>query len=330
MVRIQMLLLAATLALLAIVSMQTVSAGSMPVNDSQEANVDVNIARRTWINIDPSDMFWDGVEPGTAGDSTEETHGYYAIQIENIGSINITYIWFNATYERVRPFVTGAPLAYDAGNFVAIAREGSEQFQFPNRVDFNESRSLVYLRDPAGNLPPDAGVYHYGRFRNTSKEYFWFVDKVGSAPTDYCNETGTAFYLGDAPHSRDTSGSVDFSGCSGNLVSTPGTAVDSCRLGTLGNDPDNKGWGWADVRVGDENYTVAVNYQCNVTMWSRWNIDAPGGRLGRGTDTFWNGTLHRNFTPGNSTIAEIKVHVPYGVASGNVTTGLLRVLANDM
>ena len=75
--------------------------------------------------------------------------------------------------------------------------------------------------DPGGNRPPDAGTYHYGRFRNASSEWFWFVDKTGSGDTDECNETGTTFYIGDNAHTRTSTGSVDFSACAGALSSFP-------------------------------------------------------------------------------------------------------------
>lgn len=311
------------------VSLASVSAG-IPYNDSQTSTVVVNIADQTYINIDPSDFYWTGVAPGDVGDGTTEVHGYTAIQVENIGSNNISNIWFNATYPSIRPFATGSHAYYDSGNFVVIGREGEDKYYFPNRVDYNESRSLVYLKDPGGNRPPDAGSYHYGRFRNTTKEYFWFVDKTGSAPADYCNETGTTFYLGDAPHTQGDSGSIDFSSCSGNLVSEPGTNVDSCRVGTLTNVELGSPWAWADVRVGTENYTVAVNYACDKTMWIRWNMDAPGARGSKNAEMFWNSSVNGALVPGNSTVANMRVYIPYGVHMGNISSGTITVLANDI
>ena len=302
------------------------SANALPeVNDSQNSTIQVTIAPQTYINLDPALLNWVGVNPGDEGNSTHEQNGYSGIQIENIGSKNITYIWLNATYPSNRPQATGTAALYDTGNFVAIAKEGG-RFYFPNRVDYNETRSLIYLKDPGGARPPDAGTYHYGRFRNASKEWFWFVDSTGSGEGDECNETGTTFYIGDDAHTRTSTGSVDFSACAGALTGAP---AGNCRSGTLTNDADNTQWGYADVNVGGAHYTVAVNYACNMTMWNHWNMDGPGAEKGSYAEMFWNGSSNGNFTPGNSTVAEIKVFVPYGTYEGNIASGQLTVIVSD-
>ncbi|MBN2517273.1 MAG: hypothetical protein JXB14_00350 [Candidatus Altiarchaeota archaeon] len=302
------------------------SANAFPwTNDSQNSTIIVRIQQQTYVNLDPAVLNWVGVNPGSEGNSTHENNGYTAIQIENIGSRNITYIWLNTTYPRIRPEARGTADFYDTGNFVAIARE-NDRYYFPNRVDYNETRSLVYLKDPAGSRPPNAGNYHYGRFRNGSSEWFWFVDKTGSGPGDDCSETGTNFYIGDVAHTRTSTGSADFSSCDAGLTNAPAA---NCRSGTLTNDPDYPDWAYADVNVGGALYTVAVNSACNMTMWNHWNKDGPGGHFGSYSEMFWNGTTNGNFTPGNSTVANIKVFIPYGTYEGNIASGQLMVIVSD-
>lgn len=327
MVAMRRLILVTAVALLGFFSMQSANA-SVEYNDSSSANISVQIATQVWINIDPATLSWTGVNPGGIGDNTTEANGYHGIQIENIGSRNISLIWLNATYPSSRPFVSGHAANYDAGNFVAVAREG-EEFFFPNRCEYNESRSLIYLRGPSGRMPPDTGRVSYGRFRNTSWEYFWMVDFTSGANPIQC-DAGDTLYLGDDAHTRTYQGSTQFDSCSGTLVTGPdNNGAAECRFGTLATDPEYGTWIYADVLIGNENYTFAINADCNKTFWTKWNIDGPGGRVGRNVNAFWNSSMHGVLTPGNSTVAEIKVYVPYGVAEGQVTQGYLTVLVRD-
>lgn len=328
MVAMRRIVLVTALALLGFASMQTANA-NIGYNDSDVANISVNISTQVWINIDPAALSWLGVDPGGVGDNTTEENGYHGIQIENIGSRNITLIWLNNTYPRSSPFATGSAFMYDAGNFVAVGREFEELF-FPNRCEYNETRSLIYIRAPNGQMPPNLGQYMYGRFRNTSREYFWMVDFSGGLDPNAC-DGGDTFYLGDDAHTRTGSGSTQFDNCGGNLVTGPvNNDPYECRLGVLADDPEHTGWAYADVLIGtDENYTIAINQYCNRTFWTKWNLDGPGGRAGMNVQAFWNASMHGNFTPGNSTVANIKVYVPYGVAEGQVTQGYLTVLARE-
>jgi len=309
----------AVLVALLVMAAQTVSA--LQVDDNESATLDITIAAQTWVNIDPEALSWTGVNPGDVGGSTEEANNYYAIQIENIGSNNISHVWFNASNPTTRPFATGSPTNYNAGNFVVLSNEtGPENYYFINRLEFNESKTLVYLTDPGGTMPPDSSTYYYGRIRNASKEWFWFVQPTG-VPSE-CNGTGVNFWIGGTPHTREATGSVDFSSCGGTLDS-PGSG---CGTGTLTKDDDANNWAYADISLGGQKYTIAVYRTCEKVMVSHWNKDAPGAdETGTNAAYFYEGTL----TPGNSVAARIKVFVPYGVAVGSVTQGTINVVVND-
>jgi len=285
----------------------------MAVNVTDTITIDIEVSELTMIDINPTSLTWsdtEAVPPG--GEGVEK-----AIQIENIGSTNITYIWFNNTYPSSRPFGTGANASYNAGNFIAIRRnETGKKHYFPNRVDYNESNILIYLTVPSG--------YKYGRFRNTSYEYFWAVTEGASG-----NCTDGTFKIGKVAHTQTQTGSTDLTTCDNGLTAT---GTNPCREGTLtpATEPEYAGmWGWADLYVGPDsdyvNYTVAVNAYCNMTMFYMWNKDAPGGQASSHAQYFTTSTL----TPGDSIIANVKAWVPYGVAYGYATQGTLTVIASS-
>ena len=280
--------------------------------------VSVTVSSVTWVNIDPETFSWT-VNPGSEGGPAQEGSGYGYIQIENIGSRNITKIWFNNSFESSRPFGTGSNASYDSGNYVVIGNETDTPtgaFFFPNRVEFNESRSIVYLKDVDGNMPPSSHWW-YGRFRNASFEYFWMMKNNTEG---LCNYTGN-FYIGKVPHTRTQTGSVDFSNA-GNRDTVSLTAI--------------AGTGWAVGSIPGTNanggYCVAMKYTCDQVFFYKWNVDMPGAFAQCTTATYFlnaTSTSAGALVPGESIVARIRVRVPYGVYEGISKQGLLQVLASD-
>ena len=287
------------------------------VNVTDIATIDVNVSTLTMIDMNPAEFSWVQVDPGT-------NTTWKQLQIENIGSTNYTKTWFNVTQPASRPFGTGDPSSYVASNFLWIAREGQDgdaNYFAVDRKEFNETRSLIYLTDPDGNIPPDHSTWNYGRFRNTSFEYFWFYNKTDG------DCTSANFYVGDDPHRQTVTGTIDFSsGCAGALTDAP---AGDCRSGTLTDG--ETGWCYADINIGGKNYTIAVNDDGSQVRWSHWNIQFPGGSdFGHGDETYNNVIFSSiNVHPGNSTVADLKIHLPYGVAKDDVTQGILTVIARS-
>ncbi len=283
---------------------------ALDVNDTDTVNITVTVSTKTMIDVNPAALTYSNVDPGSTKNVSDE--GYYAIQIENIGSHNITHIWFNNTMPSERPFATANASKYNAGNFVALRKEGATgQYWFPNRLEFNETRSLVYLKDPSGNMPPSG--YSYGRFRNNSFEYFWMLDSLTN-----CNATGTQFYIGDKPHTENATGTTDFTQSDHQTISLTNVATAT-------------NWSWGYISSGPlTGYGVAVYYTCDRVMFVHWNKDAPGADTDSNIPYFWDASgSDPNLTPGNSTVAEIAVYVPYGVMEGTVEQGKLTVIVND-
>jgi hypothetical protein len=294
---------------------------SLPVvaqSNVDSATVTVDVATQTWVNVDPTLLSWAGIDPGSEG-ATQK------IQIENIGSTNITKIWMNSTHPSSRPFATGTNSSYDAGNFIAVSKEGVGEFYFVDRWEWNETRTLIYLKDPSGNTPPSGPpTYWYGRIRNTSYEYFWFV-----APGANGNCSDGTFYIGNTPHTETQTGSVDFSSCVAGLTTVP--TGEGCRYGALTPSSDVN-WGLADVVIGTsgEQYAIAVSKDCNYLRVYKWNQDAPGaGTLTYDSYFFDSSVDGYVLYPGNSTVADIKVFVPYGVAYGLAQQGVLTVIVSQ-
>ncbi|MGC9310103.1 MAG: hypothetical protein ACP5E4_00070 [Candidatus Aenigmatarchaeota archaeon] len=306
-----------------VMSMPAVMA--VDVNDTETANISITISTKTMVNIDPYLLTWSALEPGSIGNFSNEDNGYFAIQIENIGSHNITHIWFNTTYPTSRPFATADADSYDAGNFVVIAEEPGggatntscdalgkySDFKYANLVEYPEVRSLVYIKDDAGNMPPQNR--DYGRFRFADEEYFWMI----------INETdcqGKTFYIGNTPHTEADTGTVDFTGSDKTTVTLGAVAESGWCYGTVGAGHNLTGYG---VLV--QNDTSGASRKV-MLVW--WNIDAlDSGSVGT---YFWNSTTDGNLVPGNSTAACIKVYIPYGVYEGTIKEGTLTVLANSV
>lgn len=287
------------------------------INVTDTATIDINVSELTLIDMNPAEFSWTAVDPGT-NTSTKQ------VQIENMGSTNFSKMWFNVTQPGSRPFATGSNTSYNAANFVWIAREdqaADSDYFAVDRLEFNESRSLIYLTDPSGNIPPNQTEFNYGRFRNTSFEYFWFVERNG----EDC--TGADLYVGDEPHKQSVTGTIDFSSCSGALTNAPGT---NCRTGTLTDG--SGGWCYADVNIGGRNYTVIVHDGGDQLRWSHWNAQLPGDGgvdfrpAADNYNEFFSETV---IYPGNSTVADLKIYLPYGVAKGKLTQGTLTVIARS-
>ncbi|MDY6773709.1 MAG: hypothetical protein SVS85_00790, partial [Candidatus Nanohaloarchaea archaeon] len=206
---IQPLLLAKVLAITLIATTLTVSTATALTTDSTDKlAVSVAIKQKTIVDVSPASLSWDNpLEPGSQGNEKP-------IQIENLGSVNITHVWFNNSAPSQRPFGTGQISNYDSGNWIAIRNDSaSANPYFISRKEFNATSRIIYLTGPDGNTPPS---HPYGRFMNASKEYFWSVD----CGTGNCTD-GT-IYIGNTPHTASQTGDADLSGNAGDTLSYVG------------------------------------------------------------------------------------------------------------
>ena len=287
--------------------------GNLTVNATDYANVTVSIAQQTWIDVFPFSLEWGAttaLNPGSVGDNNSETNNYFAIQVENVGSHNITKVWFNASYPSSNPFGTGTP--GNAGNYITLSKdENNDTMFFVNRVEYNATDVIVYLKDPSGNMPPDNTQYTYGRFRNASTEYFWMIDAVTN-----CNNTGTTVYIGREPHTRTQTGSTNFNDTS-NYNTTTLTHISD----------GSTSYGYGNIDSGPlAGYCIAVSSDCRQVFFSKWNKDYPFQECSN-AEYSWDDSVDGELAPGASFAKKIKVFVPYGVVQGDAQKGVLTVSA---
>ena len=292
-----------------------VSAANVTANDTIQ--LWVTVAEKTMVDIQPDQLAWQNVPPGSETLASQAV-GFpkEAVQIENIGSTNISYIWFNNSYPSDSPFGSGLSSEYDAGNFVVVRRnETNAKYFFVNRVEYNESE-VIYLQ-----LPSPESDWAHGRFRSANQEWFWAVN----VSTGVCNES--EFRIGKVAHNQSQLGSVDLRTCDSPLTST---GSEPCRKGNLQATTlapyANGEWGYADLYIGPngnyENYTVAVYWNCSSyvkAMFYHWDMDAPGAQETANHPEYFSTTTLK---PGEHIIANVKLRVPYGTAAGNITGAL--------
>ena len=280
------------------------SVSALTENATKTISISVNVSVVTMVDISPDTLTWSGIPPGSVSSGL-------AIQIENIGSTNITNIWFNNTYPSSLPFGSADFSLHDAGNYVTIRRnQTGQKFYHPNRVEYNESE-VIYLTLPANTKT-------HGRFRGGNVEYFWALvdDPVG-------NCTNGTFYIGKQPHNKTQDGTTDLTNCDPSLTDVSG--AQDCRSGALTASGQ---WGYADVIVGENNhhwnYSIAVFTNCEKVIFYHWNLDIPTAPSTSFDESFYQGTLY----PGGKVIGNVKVKVPYGVPYGQ-KTGTLTVLVQS-
>ncbi len=274
------------------------------VTKTDVVTISVNVSQLTLVDINPANLTWGAgsttLNPGSVGTSAEEQNGYEQIWIENIGSTNITSIWFNNSYESSLPFGTGDTAKYDPANMVTISN-GTSPYQFVNRVEYNESDTM-YLTMPAN-------WEGFGRLRNATQEWFWAL--VPGAAND-CSAVGSQIFISSSPKTQSSTGDTDL---------TDGATT----LNSVGTE------GIVNVTIGGEHYCVVVPQNCGYVKFVKWNADEIGKHSSCNNDPYLNGGYLINGTanalvPGAVTSAYVHVHVPYGVPYGVLGTGQTRQL----
>jgi len=292
--------------------------GGTAYQSEDSVDISVQISSKTAADITPNRIRWTAMLPGTESVQGNVSGNYNrpgSIQIENTGSTNITWIWFNTSYPGQFDDPTSGPMgsdeangSHDGANFVVASAYHNETYYWVNRVDYNETTELVYLNTPAG--------WSYGRIRNGSTEYFWAVD--GSVD---CN--GTTLRIGITPHTVNQDGDTNFDPAEGG---GDGSTYNEYTLTAVSPNAGDTGpgIGVADVVVDGETYCAAVS-GCGVMMLYKWNKDAPGADTCGNDVFFWENDTHGNLAPGNSTIVDLRVRVPYGVNTGDAAQGTFTI-----
>ena len=288
------------------------------VNTTEQANVTVQVTAVTMIDLNPTTFSY-VAQPGQAcgkdisgGLCNETGNNYFAIQVENVGSWNVTQIWFNASQPSQSPFGVGSNAYVDPGNFIVLTtNETTDDFYFVDKKEFPTVRSIVYLRDPDGNMPANLTKFNYGRLHNASSEYFYMLENSSGGSTCKASEI-SYIRLGVNPHTTTEIGSTDFS---------TGAGTNYIQINLSARTGQGQLFAIGNVSVGPlAGYAVAVeNTTCNV-RFSKWNKDFP----------FDSSAANYSFvgvlTPGDSLAKKMGILVDNGIYTGT-TTGQLTAIA---
>ena len=316
-----------SLALLMLSSKNVVYAPTAASNDT--ITIFVNVSAKTMVDINPDSLSWYDVVPGEEFGGDYEANNYENIWIENIGSVNITKVWFNNTFPSSRPFATGDPKAYDPANFIVIANNSASntpdsKFMYINRVEYEEDDPL-YIKVPNTNLGA-VGVI-FGRVRNGTQEYFF--EYVSNYVGTNCSN-GNLYINVTSPKTKSQTGDVDLTN---NLYATFVPVTINTGGGVLDGQQYDVG---AIDFGGGEKYCVFIPVNCPATgarvYLVRWNADflASSGLPSSCTDLapgYINGADY--IYPGGFYKAWVKIRVPYGTAQGDLSTGTVTVFVSS-
>lgn len=326
----------ASLALLAAAFLIT-SGMALTEDDSENGTVSVGVSSTTAIDITPADLSYtssgEGSQPAPGDRVFTSDSGYEAVEVENIGSKNITKVWMNSSIPTSNPFGSGTQSGYNSGNWIQVNATGEidgvggpdSGFTYVNRVDYNETNDLSYI------FTPDTGNWRYGRFKGGNQEYFWAVN--ASDGTDCTGaDTGDVLRVGDFAHNKSATGSNDFTGSEGSsdwteytLADIPGTNKGFTDVSITRPDGSTREYAVL-TSCGSETYTLRTRY--NPTMGGADDLSIDSSVAGYLLNVTAGDSETNDLQPGEHFRLETAVEVPFGVASsGSATTGVLRVLA---
>ncbi len=285
--------------------------------------INVTIQQVTWIDTFPDKFEWYNMQPGQNGTEKDLT-------IENIGSTNITYIWFNVTQPTSNPFGSGLPGAYDPANWIVLRRTNmNSTVDEPYFVDMISYANDSQMGDRPAYFTLDTSVWkRWGRWRIANHEFFWALKPNGN---DLCNESGAQLRISRIVHNETSTSSIDF------VNGVEGTDFVTINITTLNE------WGYTNLTSFNSqdnvfttglDYCIAVYGDCSKVRFYKWNADAPGATA---SGSPW-APLCPHFkyfanasdplTPGQVRNAVVNVMVPYGVAYGQVKTGYLTIVSS--
>ena len=273
------------------------------VNDTESSTVSVTISSTAMIDLTPASMDFGSANPGTSITTyTAMSLTLSQFQVENVGSTNLTNVWFNVTQPLSNPFGTGSNDSYNAANYIAIngSAEAPATFKFIDMIEYPHPTDIVYLTLPANTQAQ-------GRFHVGPSEYFWALNSSNAVCSG--DAAGDSIMIGTVAHDPDTTGDIDLSDNQAAIVQVDGSN------------------GVANVTVGVDTYCAQVASDCGSVRLYRFNADAPGAS--GGACQFDGRYATTILTPGDSYAAGIRMFVPYGAAVGTMTPGTLTVLATS-
>lgn len=348
------------LAIGAVVVALSVGMASMASANSEDSDVNVTVSSDVALDVKPSELSYSGVNPGELDDLSDD--GFFAVELENIGSESLEEIYAEATMPAATPFGSGDNTAYNTGNFLVTSTstavdqgtdagiantQEDQRFHFVNRLEFTESPEPSYIQTTSeAELDiGDLDSVDVGRFRTGSESYFYAIyhdEGTAGACADTANDDSFVF-VGTEEHTSTNLGTFDFtiddpSVADGESAEPSDTNVTKYEL--TNNDGEGE-WGHtsSSVSLDDENYqlyTYCDDTDPGHTIRTRFNVDVTSpvtddnlNEGGAGASKEILSSTSETLEPGASFPLDIGVHVPEGVAVGDMEAGRLSIIASD-
>ncbi|MFB6115974.1 MAG: hypothetical protein ABEK10_00540 [Candidatus Nanosalina sp.] len=234
----------------AVLGMTFSASAQLTAGSNKSTDVNVSITSEVALDVEPKVLQYSNVDVGSQTVKTDRQ--YKGITIENTGSEYIDRIWANASMPNSRPFGTGKPSQYNAGNFLQIKPNLSQSgisasgaavshYYFVNRREFRipESSVPAYIVAPpskitfqngntvASDADATSGTIYIGRMRRGAQELWWLLATPetdgGGDDCDGTQNTLPILRLANVSSTASRLGTVDFrdrsvSGAPGNWV----------------------------------------------------------------------------------------------------------------
>ena len=295
-----------------VISLLVISTFAFADTGTDTILVDITVSSVTYIDINPNSTSFTG-NPG-------ETSNANPLQLENIGSTNISTIDVNATNAASNPWATGSVSNYNAGDFVLLNKSTDGILYYINTKSWNETKPH-YVTAPSGWTEGDSSGY-FGRFRtvslgqgpsgDTGEEYFWFTEGGG------INCTNGSFYIATIPHTKTNTGTIDFSSASA-------ITLTASSDGTYGVATIDQG------ASALQQYCVRVSADCSEVTIFKYNVamDGPGACTNDKHlyDASGDESSLDYLLPGETFDIWMVAKIPFGVADGSVSTGTVTFIA---
>jgi hypothetical protein len=272
---------------------------------SQDATVNVTVDTKTELDVRPTTLSYNassgGLEPGQQATSADEYNGYSTIEVENIGSTNISEIYAESSYPQDDPFGTGVDSEYDSGNFIqistneattssygtgtfagALADDSTDQnFHYVNRVEFEDYPVQTYIDtvSSTGDLSFSSSISSLntdvGRFREGDQWYFYaiYYGDNGQGACSGGTNGDSEIWVGNDPHTSTSTGTTDLSQASNAQVvdiqqttnNNIGVTNETISLNANGNTREYDVYTYCDAN--------SPNSITGSTLRTRFNVD---------------------------------------------------------
>ena len=284
------------LAILLLIAFSFLLVPTAVIAASNTTTINVSIEAVGRISLVPDFLNWTDVDPGTTG-------GEQTVEIQNIGSINVTniYAYFNTlTVEASTPYGSSDASGYSSTGVIVLRNQSESNIYFNGRIEWNWTTTISNI--DMSNLDDPVA---WGFFKNTSNEYVWAIgngtDANGNA---VCNETGTQLAIED---------DID-DGTQG--TRTPETT-------TITRDGGDANYSYFSVDRATAplyEHCIAVNTNCTKIYIYKYD------RTGQFSTCLNSAYIEDVMTPsGESEILTLDAYIPKGIPDGNMSSSVMTV-----